>query len=68
LLLVTIVLGATVAAYYYLVSYTQDLHYLLGTSVNRLFMPMWVLAVIWSVVLAGETEESPSPAKKEMCP
>lgn len=61
LLVATTILGATVAAYYYLVSFTQDLHYLLGTSVNRLFMPMGVLAVLWVITLAGGTEESLPP-------
>jgi hypothetical protein len=64
LLVVTINLGATVAAYYYLVSYTKDLHYLLSTSVNRLFMPMWVLAVLWAVVLAGESVEAHIPIEE----
>jgi hypothetical protein len=64
LLLITIVLGATVAVYYYLVSYTRDLHYLLGTSVNRLFMPMWVLAVLWAVMLAGEAVDAPLPKEE----
>jgi len=32
--------------YYYLASFRQEIHYLLGTSVNRLFMPVWVIGFI----------------------
>lgn len=33
-------------AYYYIASFRQEIHYLLGTSVNRLFMPAWVLGIL----------------------
>jgi hypothetical protein len=66
LLAATLAIGASVAVYYYLASYSQDLQYLLGTSVNRLFLPAWVLAVLWSIMLAGETGEFPSPAEEGM--
>jgi len=52
------VVGGAVALYYYFASFESDLIYLLGTSVNRLFMPMFVLAVLWVVTLAGGTEDS----------
>ena len=64
LLAATLAIGASVAVYYYLASYSQDLQYLLGTSVNRLFLPAWVLAVLWSFMLAGETVEAPSPNER----
>jgi len=66
LLIAGAMVGGTVALYYYLASFVSDVIYLLGTSVNRLFMPMWVLAILWSVVLAGETGEFPSLAEKGM--
>ena len=45
-LLPSIVGGLGVFAYYYLASFQHDIHYLLGTSVNRLFMPVWVLGTL----------------------
>jgi len=46
LLLPAAVGGLSLFAYYYLASFRQDIHYLLGTSVNRLFMPVWILGFI----------------------
>jgi MYXO-CTERM domain-containing protein len=50
-------LGAAVAvgiwcvAYFYLSSYLSDVKYLLGTSVNRIFMPFWVLLLLSALFL-----------------
>jgi hypothetical protein len=38
--------GAMILLYYYVASYQQDLIYLLGTSVDRLFMPCWILVFL----------------------
>ena len=47
------VVGGAVALYYYLASFVSDLVYLLGTSFNRLFLPAWILVVLWIVLIAG---------------
>ena len=47
------VVGGAVALYYYLASFVSDLIYLLGTSVNRTFMPAWVLGILGLITLAG---------------
>ncbi len=46
LFLPALMAGFSVTAYYYLASFQQDIQYLLGTSVNRLFMPVWVLGFL----------------------
>jgi hypothetical protein len=46
LILPALVGALALFTYYYLASFGQDIHYLLGTSVNRLFMPVWVLGIL----------------------
>jgi len=53
LLVAGVVVGGAVVLYYYLASFVSDLIYLLGTSVNRTFMPAWVLGIIGVITLAG---------------
>lgn len=53
LLAAGVMVGGAVALYYYLASFVSDLIYLLGTSVNRLFLPAWILLVLWIVLLTG---------------
>jgi hypothetical protein len=43
---ITLGIGLSVVGYYYLSSYAGDVQYLLGTSVNRIFMPVWILGYI----------------------
>lgn len=44
-------IGFSVFVYYYLVSYSQDVQYLLGTSVDRIFMPVWILGFVAGFLL-----------------
>lgn len=53
LLVAGVMVGGAVALYYYLASFMSDLIYLLGTSVNRTFMPAWVLGILGLITLAG---------------
>jgi len=52
LLIAGVMVGGAVALYYYLASFVSDLIYLLGTSVNRTFMPAWVLGILGLITLA----------------
>ncbi len=53
LVLPAAIAGLSLFAYYYLMSFEQDIQYLLGTSANRLFMPVWVAAFIGLVAAPG---------------
>jgi hypothetical protein len=56
-------IGLWDAAYFYLSSYPFDVQYLLGTSVNRLFMPFWVLVLLAALVLEPQdSNETPAPS------
>lgn len=53
------VVGAWGVAYFYLSSYPFDVTYLLGTSVNRVFMPFWILLLLAALSLnLGEASSS----------
>jgi len=53
--------GLSLFAYYYLASFRQDIHYLLGTSVNRLFMPVWVIGFLGFSILGMEVDKKANP-------
>lgn len=45
---------ATIFAYFYLAAFTNDIQYLLGTSVNRIFMPAWTYLAATPWILSIE--------------
>jgi hypothetical protein len=47
--------GAMILLYFYVASYKQDLIYLLGTSVDRILMPCWILMFVGSIKMLQRT-------------
>lgn len=47
LLVVTLIVGATLVVFYYLISFNGDLLYWLGTDVNRMLLPVALLGWTW---------------------
>jgi hypothetical protein len=44
--------------YYYISSFTSNIHYLLGTSVERLFLPAMLLGVIWVFIRVSDQHDA----------
>lgn len=57
-LLAAVAVGLWSVGYFYLSSYPFDVKYLLGTSVNRLFMPFWVLLLASGLSLGVRPSEN----------
>jgi hypothetical protein len=66
LLIAGVVVGGAVVLYYYLASFVSDLIYLLGTSVNRTFMPAWVLGTLGVITLAGSKQKNGATVDTEL--
>jgi hypothetical protein len=56
----------TIFIYFYLASFTNDIHYLLGTSVNRIFMPAWMFVGTVSGAIASMIWKSNQDIEKSM--
>ncbi len=61
-------MGVILAGIYYLISFVGNLEYYLSTGVDRLFLPVGVLAVLWSVHLTFGRPSKPQQQGKEVEP
>jgi hypothetical protein len=52
-LMLTMVIGLSVTAFYYLVSFEGDLRFWLETGVNRMYLPAGLLGAVWVILYAG---------------